>query len=153
MSTGFLEKVKERISIMQGMIRYVGGYIHARDRILFTAESNKEMISGGTIHIPELKKYSIITASINSFMTPIFMVKLKGTGSTENNFSGGSGFGAYTARLYLMYEGNDNYKVHLFSIRNVETGSEIDIANSIYKIFNIRGIEPDKDEILKNGWR
>lgn len=129
------------------MLKFIGEYIDMRDKVLFNASSDSEMIYQGKIHIPELKKYSVISATINSFMVPIIMVKLKDGYSTSENFSGGSGFGEYTGKIYLMHEGNGEYSIYFYQIRNVETGETIDIENSVYKITNIRGIEPDKDKI------
>ena len=134
--------IEQLNQILQGICNWIA----ARNKVLWTGASKT-----GSITVPGLDDYDVISAEVNSYMCPVVMQR-NSTGSFTGIGAIGTTSQLNTVCVWLLKTGNDTYTISTFSISHVGDGAHNAISQNGYGITEIIGIEPIPEKITGGGY-
>lgn len=133
--------IEQLNQILQGICNWIA----ARNKVLWTGASKT-----GSITVPGLDDYDVISAEVNSYMCPVLMQR-NSTGSFTGIGVSGVTSQLDTVCVGLLKTGNDTYTISTYSISHVSGGAHSEITQNRYGIIRIIGIEPIPKKIIWGG--
>lgn len=134
--------IEQLNQILQGICNWIA----ARNKMLWSGDKTT-----GSITVPGIDNYDVISAEINSYWHPVIMKK-----NSYGNYVGIGTSGATsqvnTVTIVLTKTGTDTYTINTYAVSHVNGGAHSGISQNAFGITKIIGIEPIPEKIIGGGY-